>query len=162
GADPANAGHPAGRGVFVGRERELHALRASLVAAQEGHGTLVLLSGEPGIGKTRLLDETARYAGLHGAEVLWGRCYEGPGAPAFWPWIQAVRALLGDRDVSALRDLLGARAADVAALAPELRERLPDLPPTPAAAAEQTRFRLFDGLTTTLRTAAATRPLVIL
>jgi eukaryotic-like serine/threonine-protein kinase len=77
---------------FVGREAELAALTADLEAAAGGRGGVVLVAGEPGIGKTRLAEELATQATARGALVLWGRCWEGEGAPAFWPWIQVVRA----------------------------------------------------------------------
>src|SRR4051812_28205282 len=72
---------------FVGRARELEELRASLDDAAAGRGRLVLVTGEPGIGKTRLLQELAGAAAERGWEVLTGRCWEGGGAPAYWPWI---------------------------------------------------------------------------
>jgi predicted ATPase len=50
------------------------------------------VSGEAGIGKTRLAEQLADYAGSRGVEVLWSRCWEGGGAPAYWPWIQIIRA----------------------------------------------------------------------
>ena len=68
---------------------------------------MLLLVGEPGIGKTRLAEELATYAGLRGAQVLWGRCYEWEGAPAYWPWVQIIRAYVHDRDPQALRSELG-------------------------------------------------------
>ncbi|HEY3263789.1 MAG TPA: AAA family ATPase [Actinomycetota bacterium] len=67
-------------GVFVGRERELAELVASLDEAFGGRGRLVLLSGEPGIGKRRLADELAGRAASRGLRVLWGRCWEAGGA----------------------------------------------------------------------------------
>ena len=81
---------------FVGRSTELEELRAGLDDTAGGRGSLFLLSGEPGIGKTRLMQELAREAGERGWRVAAGRCWEEGGAPSYWPWIQAVRALGGD------------------------------------------------------------------
>ena len=80
------------RDRLLGREPELAELRANLVDAIAGGGRLVLVCGEPGIGKSRLLDEFATQAGAQGARVLWGRCWEAGGAPAYWPWCQSIRA----------------------------------------------------------------------
>jgi DNA-binding winged helix-turn-helix (wHTH) protein/tetratricopeptide (TPR) repeat protein len=150
------------RRPFVGRESELQTLRGALDAALAGEGRLELLMGEPGIGKTRTLDELAGEARRRGLRVLTGRCYEGEGAPAFWPWVQVLRdawADLGDGD---LARTLGAGAAEVAELLPELRERLPDLAPAPGGTPEQARFRLFDAVTRFLVRESARRPLAIL
>jgi hypothetical protein len=70
---------------FVGREGELAALTADLDTAGAGHGGVVLLSGEPGVGKTRLAEELAAQATARGALVLWGRCWEGEGRPRSGP-----------------------------------------------------------------------------
>jgi predicted ATPase len=70
--------------TFVGREAEMEVLRRALDDSGAGRGRCVFLSGEPGIGKTRTAEELATYAQSRGAQVLWGRCYEGEGAPAFW------------------------------------------------------------------------------
>jgi hypothetical protein len=77
--------------VFVGRDRELAELRAGLDDAVAGRGRLFLLTGEPGIGKSRLVEELARHARARDAAALVGRCWEAGGAPAYWPWIQALR-----------------------------------------------------------------------
>ena len=71
--------------IFVGRQREMGELTSALEDAMSGHGRLVLLAGEPGIGKTRTAQELATYAGLNGARVLWGRCYEEQGMPHSGP-----------------------------------------------------------------------------
>jgi DNA-binding NarL/FixJ family response regulator len=146
---------------FVGREAELAALTADLDAALAGRGGVVLLAGEPGIGKTRLAEELAVQASARGALVLWGRCWEGEGAPAFWPWVQVVRAYVQVADPAALRQDMGAGAADIAQLVPTLWERLPDLPTPPPVEPEAARFRLFDGLAGFFRAAAARRPLLL-
>jgi DNA-binding NarL/FixJ family response regulator len=146
---------------FVGREGELAALAADLDAALAGRGGVVLLAGEPGIGKTRLAEELAAQATACGALVLWGRCWEGEGAPAFWPWVQVVRAYVQAADPATLRREMGAGAADIAQLVTALRERLPDLPSPPPTEPEAARFRLFDSLASFLRAAAARRPLLL-
>jgi predicted ATPase len=71
--------------AFAGRKHEMATLRAGLDDANAGHGRLFLISGEPGIGKTRLADELSREATERGMCVVWGRCWEGGGAPAYWP-----------------------------------------------------------------------------
>src|SRR5919108_1975894 len=81
-SSPRGSGRP-----FVGRTGELGELRGALEEAQEGLGQLVLLSGEPGIGKTRLMQEAAREAGERGWRVAAGRRWGGGGAPADWPGV---------------------------------------------------------------------------
>jgi DNA-binding CsgD family transcriptional regulator len=146
---------------FVGREGELAALTTDLDAALAGRGGVVLLAGEPGIGKTRLAEELAAQATARGALVLWGRCWEGEGAPAFWPWVQVVRAYVRAADPAALRREMGAGAADIAQIVPAVGECLPNLPAPPTVEPEAARFRLFDSLAGFLRAAAARRPLLL-
>src|ERR1700731_765638 len=86
------------RNSFVGRERELAELVSACEAGADSDGHLFLIYGEPGIGKTRLADELASRAKARGLQVLWGRCWEGDGAPAYWPWIQVIRNFLGALD----------------------------------------------------------------
>src|SRR5688572_22212863 len=84
-----------GRSLFA-RERELGELRAALRGAEAGRGALVLLVGEPGIGKTRLAQAFTDEAASRGARVSWGRAWEAGGAPAYWPWIEALRPYAAD------------------------------------------------------------------
>ncbi len=81
---------------FVGRARELEELRSAFADSGPGRGSLVLVSGEPGIGKSRLMEELSRDAAAGGWRVLTGRCWDGGGAPAYWPWVQIVRAAGGE------------------------------------------------------------------
>ena len=80
-------------GIFVGRQRELDELWAAVEDAAVGRGRLFLISGESGVGKTRLADELASLAKDAGTRVLWGRSWKGGDAPAYWPWSQALRSL---------------------------------------------------------------------
>jgi DNA-binding CsgD family transcriptional regulator len=148
---------------FVGRVGELAALTADLDAAVGGHGGVVLVVGEPGIGKTRLAEELAARATGRGAVVLWGRCWEGAGAPSFWPWVQVVRGYVQVQagDPASLRHDLGAGAADIAQLVPAVHDCIPGLPTPPPLDPEAARFRLFDSLAGFLRAAAARRPLLL-
>jgi class 3 adenylate cyclase len=149
-------------GVFVGREKEMDELRAGLEDALSGRGRLLMLVGEPGIGKTRTSEEFATYSGLRNAQVLWGRCYEGEGAPAYWPWVQVVRSYVHDRDPKELMSEMGPGAADIAQVVSEVKERLPGLPEPPALEPEQARFRLFDSITTFLKNASNRQPIVLI
>ena len=128
--------------VFVGRARELGELRAGLAGAVSGHGCFFMVSGEPGIGKTRLVDELAADAMQQGVQVLWGRCWEGGGAPAFWPWVQIIRSYVRDRDPQLLAAQLGAGAPDVAQLVPEVRDPSLHLPALATADGESVRWHL--------------------
>jgi len=149
-------------GVFVGRDKELHQLRVALHDAVSGKGRLLLVVGEAGTGKTRLTEQLETYAKIRGAQVLVGRCYEGPGMPAYWPWVQIVRAYMQGKRASRLDSVMGPAAADIAQVVPEVRERLPDLPLPPALEPSQARFRLFDSMTLYLKNAAKLRPLVLI
>ena len=160
-APTAGQAADAQRGTFVGRERELSELAGGLDDAFAGRGRLFLLAGEPGIGKSRLAEELIADARARGAHVLVGRCWEAGGAPAYWPWVQALRAYVRDAEPEPLRAQLGDRAADLAQLLPELRALLPDIEEPPAPESEGARFRLFDLTSSFLMRVAQTRPLVI-
>jgi DNA-binding SARP family transcriptional activator len=149
------------RSVFVGRERELSELIGGLDAAFAGGGRLFLVSGEPGIGKSRLADELSAHARTRGAGVLVGRCWEAGGAPAYWPWTQALRPYVRGTDAATLRVQLGSGATELAQIVPELRQRFPDLPPPSPVEPEGARFRLFDATAGFLRHACERRPLVL-
>jgi DNA-binding SARP family transcriptional activator len=147
--------------IFVGRQRELAELTSSLEDALAGRGRLFLLVGEPGIGKSRLAEEVLRLASQRGSRVLVGRCWEAGGAPAYWPWVHALRPYLRELDPDLLGAQLGSGASDLAQLFPELTEALPGLPEPPAPESEGARIRLFDATADFLKAIARDRPLVV-
>jgi predicted ATPase len=104
---------------FIGRAPELAALRAAMDEAAAGRGGVVLLAGEPGIGKTTLAEEACRSAIASGAAVVWGRCAELEGTPAYWPWIQVLRGIARDAEHPPPARELGDMAAEVSRLVPE-------------------------------------------
>ena len=153
---PTDAGGP-----LLGRVHELGLLVGALVSAIDGQAGLVLLTGEPGIGKTRLADALAAEARRRGARVLWGRCWEAGGAPAYWPWVQIIQAWARDADPSAVQ-------AALASIGPEISRLAPDVggpTSTPAeqgdAEAEDGRFRVFAAVARLLTRLSADRPIVL-
>ena len=152
------------RTVFVGRERETEELLAGLEDVVEGHGRLFVIDGEPGVGKTRLAAEMAVHAPEHGALVIWSRCWKASQAPAYWPWVQLIRACLRAAQGSEIYSLAEAAISDIAQILPEACEpaveagyRHEPMPSDP----EQARFRLFDAICALFRIASSARPLML-
>jgi hypothetical protein len=146
---------------LVGRGHELARLDNALTEAIDGRGGLVVVTGEPGIGKTALARAFVDVAAARGAAWAWGTCWDGGGAPAYWPWVQVARALARREDAATLRAGLGEGAPWISGLLPELADTLgPPAQPSDLNA-DQARFRLFDALAGLLGTVARRRPLVV-
>ena len=142
-------------GRLVGRDRHVARLQAVFDGSLEHGSRLQLLVGEPGIGKTRLAEELAAYARQQGAAVVWGRSFEGEGAPGFWPWIQVFRGLV---ELPEGRTLLARHSSDLGLLVGESGTDAGDPAGTDPQAA---RARLHDSACCFLAGLAAARPLVI-
>ena len=142
--------------ALVGRERPSSVLRSAVAGACDGHGGLVLIAGEAGIGKTALVADAAEEARRRGALLLGGTCWDGEGAPGYWPWVQVVRAFQraasADEWVAA-RDAAG---GGLAFLLGELTGAGPTIP------AEDKGFALYDSVTKLIVTASLLRPVVII
>ncbi len=149
------------RSAFVGRGSEMAVLMAAFDRAGSGLPQTVLLAGEAGIGKTRTAEEFSIRARARDATVLVGRCREGEGAPAFWPWIQVVRSLLEQTDTVARERHIRRLAPVLAQMVPEVASLFPGLDAPPPLEPEPARFRLFDTVTQLLQRAGSERPLLV-
>jgi DNA-binding winged helix-turn-helix (wHTH) protein len=160
GAPEAAPARAAARGAapFVGRAQALGALREAFAQAEAGRGGLALVTGPPGIGKTRLVEVFAEEVASRGPLALVGRAREGEGVPAFWLWAQLLRQLLDEPTLGADARELAAGSAELAGLIPELGA------PAGArgsASPEQSRFLFFDAVARTLSRASRRRPLLL-
>jgi len=149
------------RGVFVGRDGELERLRKAFDEAFVGRGSMVMLVGEPGIGKTRAAQELETYARMRGAQVLWGRAHESSGAPAYWPWMQVGNSYTSSNDPTLLNDDMQGKAPELVRLFPWLRQGLNVGEPEQLADPEAAQFRLFDAYATFVRAMSNRAPLLI-
>jgi tetratricopeptide (TPR) repeat protein len=152
---------PLYRRVFVGREAELRQLQSAFDAATSGQGSLTMVVGEPGIGKTALCEQLATYVSLRKGQVLVGHCYEeGSLSLPYLAFVEALRAYAQTCDVNRLRKELGPGAPDVARIVSEVRERL-RIQPRPKGDPEEERYRLLQAVSDFLGSAAAAKPLLI-
>ena len=147
---------------FVGRQTILGRLEAALDSSTRGRGRVVLLAGEPGIGKTRTAVEFARRARAQGVAVYTGWCDESGVAPPYWPWVRLLRVMLEDTSADSLRADLGSQVGNLSRILPELRERWPDLPTPPDLGPDELRFQLSDAISTLLRRLALRQPVALI
>jgi DNA-binding NarL/FixJ family response regulator len=147
---------------FVGRESELRQLQAAFeVVADSGDGQLIMLVGEPGIGKTALCQQLASFVSTRQGRILVGHCYpEGSAGVPYQPFVEAFEAFARQHDADALRAELGSNASEVARMVPELRSRLQVELSTPENP-EDDRLRLLSGILHCLRNIGAAQPLLL-
>ncbi|MEE9202267.1 MAG: protein kinase, partial [Dehalococcoidia bacterium] len=145
---------------LVGRERELSFLRGQVDAALRGEGSLVFLTGEAGIGKTRLAWETRSYSRGRGFLWLEGH-YAREGSTPAQPWAEAVRAFLRTAPPAMVAKVLAPHGAELARLVPEVADRLEGVPSPPPSGPEEERVRLLDALTGFLAGTAREQPVVL-
>ncbi|MHC1559505.1 ATP-binding protein [Actinomycetospora sp. C-140] len=145
--------------VFVGRDDELARLREVCLDGRAQGPRLVLIAGEPGVGKTRLAAELGREVAADGGTVLAGRCDEDLAVP-YQPFVEALRGQLAPGPARA--GDLGRLAGELVRLVPEIGRAFPDLPPPLRADPETERYRLFEAVAAWLAHAAADRPVLLL
>ena len=130
---------------MVGQQAALDAVTAAIsrVCGPAGTGGVLVVTGEAGIGKTRLATAAAERAEAGGAQVLWGRCHEADVAPAYWPWVPVVRSLAGPSP------------------APEVAALLTTEGMRPQEHAESAALRTYDAVCRLVAAASAERPLLV-
>jgi predicted ATPase/DNA-binding SARP family transcriptional activator len=134
------------RTPFVGRDREHGQLARLAAQAAAGQGHVVLIAGEPGIGKSRLVQETATFAGAHGLETLVAQCYQVEQTVPYLPVTAMVRSIVARVPPEELRRIPKVWLAEVAALVPEIEEAVPGVPAALADVDESRQGRLFQAL----------------
>jgi tetratricopeptide (TPR) repeat protein len=155
---PALVGHDTV--TFVGRDEERDRLTTAWKEAQTGTRQVVLVSGEPGIGKTRLVAETARQAHAAGATVLFGRCDEDMGVP-YQPFVEALDGYLAVARPEDVRDHAGRSGGELARLLPRLLDLVPGLADPVRADPETERYQQFEAVRAFLSSLAGAAPVVL-
>jgi DNA-binding SARP family transcriptional activator len=153
--------HSLARGRLVGRGRELAQLAQLWDQAQNGQGQLALVVGEPGIGKTRLIQALSAHIQQQGARILRGGCYEYEATTPYLPFVEGLRAHVHAHGADTLRAQLGPTATELARLAPEIEVKLGMLAPSPSLLPGDERLRLFDNIARFLRSLASDRGLLV-
>ncbi len=151
---------PGTRFPFVGRSDELRRLVDAWHVALDGERRLVLVGGEPGIGKTRLAGEVARQAQREGAVVLHGRCDDEMGVP-YQPFVEALTYFVDHADPATLGDTIGRHGGELVRLVPHLAELVPDLAAPLSSDPETEQYRLFEAVAAWLTAASSDRPLLV-
>lgn len=142
---------------LAGREPQLAQLHDAVSEVTRGSGRLVVLAGEAGIGKTRMVEELTRVASDAGLWVATGHCWETVDAPAFWPWTQALRRLSAQLSSEQLVVAIEGLTPELAGILPELGARSSQ----PAQPDSTSRFRLFEAVAAVLHRIARTHACVL-
>jgi tetratricopeptide (TPR) repeat protein len=145
----------------VGRPLERRLVGELVAAAAAGRGGILLVSGEAGIGKTRLAEDALEEARRRGMGTFVGRCLEGETSLPWLPLVEVLDQLVRQLDDQALRELLAGAGGEVARVLPALRRRLPGLPAPLELPAEHARHVLFTNLRDLVLRLGASRPAVV-
>ena len=147
--------------AFVGREAELATLRRRLHAALDGRGSLVLIGGEPGVGKTTLVRQLIAEAERSGALAVFGRCYEAEGTIPYAPFVEMLEQALALMPPDVVREDMGDDAPEVARMVPELRRQFPDIGEPLELPPEQQRRYFLNGVSSFIARGSQRFPLVL-
>ena len=151
-----------GRTPFVGRKEEMDTLRRHLERVARGKGSVALIGGEPGVGKTRLAEELVTEAGNRGFVAFIGHCYEMEAAQPYMPFVEILETTARTIPHDVFRELLGDSAADLARFLPELRRIYHDIPDPVVVPVEQERRYTFNSIARYMSRAAALSPILLI
>lgn len=151
-----------GRTPFVGRKEEMDTLRRQLERVARGKGSVALIGGEPGVGKTRLAEELVAEAENHGFVTFIGHCYEMEAAQAYMPFVEILETTARRVARDVFRELLGDSAADLARFLPDIRRIYDDIPDPVDVPAEQERRYTFNSIARYMRRAAELSPILLI
>jgi DNA-binding SARP family transcriptional activator len=146
---------------LVGRRAEMERLQRRWKQASQGQGGLVLVTGEPGIGKTRLTEEIAGLVERSGGTVFWGHCFEGDWTPPYGAFAEVVEAMLASGDLEGLRADIDGPGPTLTQIVPGLRTAFPELPAVVALQPGEERFRLLDALAKLFLARSRRAPLLV-
>jgi len=164
GLDQAAAGEvpsPGGRTPYVGRSEERALLRQAVDNAAAGAGSVALIAGEAGLGKTRIVDEIATEAKSRGMFVVRGQCHDMEGALPYVPFVEAIEYGLTVAAREVFRAAMGEAGPEIARFVPKVRVAFPDLPPPLALPTDQARHYMFESVCDFFGRAAAIQPMLI-
>ena len=147
---------------LVGRHQELNTLEKALHNVSQGMGCCILLTGEAGIGKSRLLAELKHQAASEKFTILQGNCFEQSLSFPYAPWVDALRAYFAPLDATQIKKLLGPLAPEFMKLLPELALLLPQLQPSPSLEPVAEKYRLFESFTRLGSSLSASNPVLLI
>lgn len=149
------------RTPYIGRSEERAVLRQAIHRSINGTGGIVLISGEAGVGKTRLVDEVTAEAKAQGLFAVRGHCSDMEGAPPYLPFVEAIEYGLSVTGRDAFRDAMGDAGPEIARFVPKVRIAYPDMPPPAALPTDQARHYMFECVGDFFERAAVNSPLLV-
>lgn len=147
---------------FVGRETELAQLDRGLENALRGRGSVVLIGGEPGVGKTRLAEELALRAKRKDMLTFTGHCYEMEGTLPYSPFVEILESTAESIAPDLFREAMGDSAPELARFAPEIKKMFPDIPPAADMPAEEDRRYTFNSIGRYMRRSSGMNPVMLI
>ena len=147
---------------LIGRNQELNTLEKVLGVVSRGSGCCILLTGEAGIGKSRLIEELKHQAASEKFTILQGNCFEQSLSFPYAPWIDALRAYFAPLDATQIKKLLGPLAPEFMKLLPELALLIPQIQPLPSLEPVAEKYRLFESFTRLGSSLSASNPVLLI